>query len=67
MTAATDTPWMNQQEAAEYARQSVHQVRAAVKNGDLIAYAIGKSGREYRLNRDDVDAWMKSRTWAPTP
>lgn len=61
----SDSPWMNQKEAAEYAKQSVHQVRAAVKSGDLAAYAIGKSGREFRLNRDDVDAWMRSRTWEP--
>jgi excisionase family DNA binding protein len=56
---------MNQQEAAEYCRQSVHAIRAAVKNGELQAAAIGKSGRDYRLHRDDCDAWMKARTWQP--
>ncbi|MGV0785183.1 helix-turn-helix domain-containing protein [Mycolicibacterium sp. XJ775] len=61
----TDTPWLNQKEASEYAKQSVDSIRAAVKAGDLVAYAIGKSGRDFRLNREDIDAWMRSRTWEP--
>ncbi|MEX3655289.1 helix-turn-helix domain-containing protein [Mycolicibacterium fortuitum] len=60
-----ETPWLNQKEAAEYAKQSVDSIRAAVKSGDLVAYAIGKSGRDFRLNRADIDAWMRSRTWEP--
>lgn len=61
----TESPWMNQKEAAEYAKQSVHQVRAAVKSGELTAVAIGKSGRDFRIHRDAIDKWMWSRTWEP--
>lgn len=61
----TDTPWMNQKEAALYCKQSVEQIRAAVKNGDLVAVAIGKSGRDFRLHRDALDEWMWSRRWQP--
>lgn len=39
-------------------------IRAAVKAGDLPAYPVGK-GREYRLTADDVDEWMKSRSYEP--
>ncbi|OBB15499.1 hypothetical protein A5731_00595 [Mycolicibacterium conceptionense] len=61
----TETPWLNQKEAAEYAKQSVPVIRSAVRRGDLKAYAIGKSGKEYRLHRDDLDAWIKSHPWEP--
>lgn len=59
------TPWLNQKEAAAYAKQHPDLIRAAVKAGDLPAVAIGKSGKEYRIHRDAVDEWMKSRPWEP--
>jgi hypothetical protein len=37
-------------------------IRAAVKSGELPAYPIGK-GREYQLTAEDIDNWMRSRSW----
>lgn len=59
------TAWLTASAAAEYATVSLTTIREAVRSGDLIAYPVGKSGREYRLTADDIDAWMKSRTWEP--
>ena len=59
------THWLKAREAAEYARVSLTTIREAVQGGDLVAYPVGKSGREYRLTAEDVDQWMKSRTWSP--
>lgn len=59
------TTWLTRPEAAEYARVSVDIIRAAVKNGDLPAYAVGSGKREYRLKANEVDAWMESRPWEP--
>lgn len=58
------TVWETPGEAADRTRQSADLIRAAVKAGDLAAYAVGK-GRDYRLDADEVDAWMKSRSWEP--
>jgi excisionase family DNA binding protein len=58
------TTWLTTQDAAEYATISPDMIRAAVKAGDLKAYAIGK-GREYRLTASDVDEWLMSRSWEP--
>lgn len=48
------TQWLTVSMAAEYSTVSTDMIRAAVKSGDLKAYAIGK-GREYRVTADDVD------------
>ena len=61
----TDTPWLNQKESAEYANQSVPTIRAAVRSGDLVAVAVGKSGKGYRIHKEALDKWMWSRTWEP--
>lgn len=53
------TTWATKSEAAQHVRISVDLIAAAVKSGDLPAYPIGK-GRDYRLDLDEVDAWMKS-------
>jgi excisionase family DNA binding protein len=58
------TVWETPVEAAERTRQSADLIRAAVKSGDLPAYPVGK-GRDYRLDADEVDIWMKSRSWEP--
>jgi excisionase family DNA binding protein len=58
------THWLTVPMAAEYATVSVDTIRAAVKAGDLQAYAIGK-GREYRVTADDIDAWLKGRAYEP--
>lgn len=59
------TTWLRAPEGAEYAKVSVETLREAVRSGDLVAHPVGKSGREYRLTAEDIDQWMKSRTWAP--
>lgn len=58
------TVWLTAAGAAEYIKVSEPIIRDAVKAGDLPAYPVGK-GREYRLTSEDVDAWMKSRSYEP--
>ncbi|KKB97009.1 excisionase family DNA-binding protein [Mycolicibacter arupensis] len=59
------TTWLTRKEASEYVKVSVDLIRAAVKNGDLPAYPVGSGRREYRLTAEDIDTWMKSRSWEP--
>ncbi|MCV7059949.1 excisionase family DNA-binding protein [Mycolicibacterium vaccae] len=56
---------MTAESAAKYATVSLRTIRQAVQDGDLAAYPVGKVGRHYRLTADDIDAWMKSRSWEP--
>jgi excisionase family DNA binding protein len=56
--------WLTVQDAAEHVKVSTDLIRAAVKAGDLPAYAVGK-GRDYRLTASDVDNWMMSRAYEP--
>jgi excisionase family DNA binding protein len=58
------TAWATKREAAEHVRVSPELIAEAVRDGDLPAYSVGK-GRDYRLDLDEVDAWMKARTWEP--
>lgn len=58
------TQWLTVPMAAEYSTVGTDTIRAAVKAGDLPAYAIGK-GREYRLTADDIDAWLKAHAYEP--
>lgn len=58
-----DSPWMTVKKAAKRAAVSEWTIREAVKSGELQSYAVGKSGRSYRLTAEDIDAWMKSRPW----
>jgi excisionase family DNA binding protein len=58
------TKWLKVADAAEYSTLSPDLIRAAVKAGDLPAYAVG-AGRDYRLTADDVDEWMRSRSYEP--
>ncbi|ASZ73041.1 hypothetical protein SEA_GERALT_46 [Mycobacterium phage Geralt] len=39
-------------------------IREAVKNDGLKAYPIG-NGREARVDLNEVDEWMKSRSYEP--
>ncbi|MGB0877562.1 MAG: helix-turn-helix domain-containing protein [Mycobacterium sp.] len=57
------TTWLRVPDAAEYATVSEWTIRQAVTRGELLAYPVGKRG--YRLTADDVDAWMKSRSFEP--
>ncbi|WP_448389397.1 helix-turn-helix domain-containing protein [Mycolicibacterium sp. XJ1904] len=58
------TVWLTAVEAAEYVKVSATTIRDAVRNGDLPAYPVGK-GRKYRLTAEEVDEWMRSRSWEP--
>lgn len=59
------TIWLTAETAAEYAKVSTWTIRQAVKDGDLPAYPVGRSGRHYRLTADDIDSWMTSRSYEP--
>lgn len=58
------TVWFKVAEAAEHVKVSQDIIRAAVKNGDLPAYPVGK-GRDFRLTAAEVDEWMRSRSYEP--
>ena len=51
------SPWVTVQEAASYARVSPSTVRRAIKRKRLVAFRIGSA---IRLQRDDVDAWIRA-------
>jgi excisionase family DNA binding protein len=58
------TTWLTVREAADYIRAFESTIREAVKMGYLQAYPIGR-GTQYRLTAEDIDAWMKSRSYEP--
>lgn len=60
----TDSPWMTVKDAAKYTKWSEWTVRQAVKDGSLEAHGV-RSGRGYRLHRDDLDKWMRSQPFEP--
>ncbi len=59
------TQWLTASEAAGYAKVSAWTIREAVKDGELAACAVGKTGRGYRLDATEVDKWMRSRSYEP--
>lgn len=59
------TVWLTVAAAAEYSTVSEWSIRKAVKDGELPAYAIGKGGRSYRVTAEDVDEWLRSKSWEP--
>ncbi|MHA3021283.1 helix-turn-helix domain-containing protein [Mycobacterium sp. BMJ-28] len=59
------TVWLTAAEAAEHVKVSVATIREAVKAGELPASAVGRKGRHYRLDVEEVDAWMHSNAWEP--
>ena len=61
----TATVWHTAKTAAKHATVSEWTIRQAVKDGDLPAYPVGKSGRGYRLKEREVDDWMSSRAYEP--
>lgn len=60
------TQWLRVADAAEHARLSPDIIRAAVKAGDLPAYAPTPGGKEVRLKASDVDEWIESRPYQPS-
>ena len=59
------TTWLTAVEAAKHAKVGLSALRQAVQEGELPASAVGKSGKRYRLDAAEVDAWMKSRRYEP--
>lgn len=59
------TVWMTPTEGGEYARCSAATIHRAVKDGDLPAYPVGRGNRLYRVTAEDIDAWMRSRSYEP--
>jgi excisionase family DNA binding protein len=59
------TTWLRVAAAAEYAQVSEWSIRQAVKDGDLPAYPVGKGGKYYRVTAEEVDSWLKSRSFEP--
>jgi excisionase family DNA binding protein len=59
------TIWLTPTEGGEYAKCSAHTIRQAVKDGDLKAYPVGRGNRLYRVTAEDIDEWMRSRSWEP--
>jgi len=57
--------WLTATEGAKYARVHVCTIRQAVMDGDLPAYPVGKSGRAYRVTAEEIDKWLKSRSYEP--
>lgn len=55
------SPWLSRTDVAAYANVSVATIARAIRGGRLRAFRIA-SGRAVRLHRDDVDAWLRSRT-----
>ena len=58
------TTWLTAKDAAAHATVSLWTIRQAVTAGELQAYAL-RTGRGYRLTAEDVDAWLKSRSYEP--
>lgn len=59
------TVWLTVAAAAEYSTVSEWSIRQAVKDGDLPAYPVGKGGRSYRVTAEDIDEWLRSKSWEP--
>lgn len=59
------TTWLTAAGGAKHATVSEWTIRQAVKDGELPAYPVGKGGRSYRVTAEDIDAWLKSRSFEP--
>jgi excisionase family DNA binding protein len=59
------TTWATKKEAAEHTRRSEKLIAQAVADGDLKAYKVGKGNRDYVLDLDEVDAWVRSNSYEP--
>lgn len=60
------TDWLTPNEAAAYVRaRHPRVIKDAIKAGDLAAYFYGSGSRDVRIDRDDLDQWLKSRPWEP--
>ena len=57
-TETTPSPWMNVADAASFARVSHSTLRRAIRRNRLTAYRVS-GGAALRLDRADVDAWLR--------
>lgn len=53
--------WLTTSEAAEVARRHPTVIQRALATGELIGYRRGSRGH-YRINRSDLDAWIRGET-----
>lgn len=57
--------WLTVSEAAAHVRaKHPRLIQNAIKSGELPAYTYGRS--DMRIDRDDLDSWLRSRPWEPT-
>lgn len=61
------TTWLTPQEAADHLKIARDHIAKAVRDGDLPAYPVGSGRRDYRVTAEDVDNWMRSRSYEPRP
>jgi excisionase family DNA binding protein len=60
------TDWLTPNEAAAYIRaRNARTIKDAIKSGHLAAYFYGTGTRDVRIDREDLDQWIKSRPWEP--
>lgn len=57
--------WATPKQAAAHVLISVDLIRQAVNDAELKAYPVGTGKRDYRLDLNEVDEWMKSRSYEP--
>jgi len=63
---STQTPWLTQSEAADYARRSVGYINKALRDGSLRGSQT-KRGGDWRIHRDDLDAWIRGEVATVEP
>lgn len=59
------TTWATKAEAADHVRVSSRLIQQAVQEGELKSYRVGNGNRDYRLDLDEVDEWMRARPFEP--
>jgi excisionase family DNA binding protein len=60
------TDWLTPNEAAAYIRaKHSRTIKDAIKAGHLPAYFYGTGSRDIRIDREDLDQWLRSRPYEP--
>lgn len=62
-TLELESPWLVPVEAAPYARCDLDTLYAALNSGELVGHRRGEKGR-WRINRADLDAWIRGEIGA---
>lgn len=64
--ADTGVVWLTPAEGAKHIRAKDDRIiRQAITSGELPACRYGKFG--IRIDRDDLDEWLRSKPWEPKP